>query len=201
VSDDESGKDSSGVQILVVDDNPSFRCLLVSTLRKLGYDVAEAEDGGEAWKMYQQSDVPIMICDYMMPEIDGLELCRRIRAVGRPRYTYIILLTGMSGKEHFLAGMEAGADDFIVKPFDREQLHARIRVAERILSLQAENAELKQLLPMCSYCRKIRDDQQYWQTLEHYLQDHAGAQFSHGICPGCWKDHVEPKMGIPYPTR
>ena len=125
------------MKILIAEDDTVSRLLLNATLKKLGHEVLAMENGRDAWSAWQEEHFPLLISDWMMPHVDGLELCRLIRAKGRTEYTYIILLTALGGKGSYLAGMEAGADDFITKPFDEEQLSARLRVAKRILDLQA----------------------------------------------------------------
>jgi diguanylate cyclase (GGDEF)-like protein len=123
------------MKILVAEDDATSRLLLSAILRKLGHAVTAVEDGHNAWEALQQDEYAILISDWMMPNVDGLELCRMVRATPDSQYTYIILLTSMDSKGSYLEGMDAGADDFITKPFDHELLAARLRVAERILAL------------------------------------------------------------------
>jgi sigma-B regulation protein RsbU (phosphoserine phosphatase) len=182
------------MKVLIVDDDTVTRLLLVATLRKLGYEPITARNGREAWQIFQNDTFPILISDWMMPELDGLELCRLVRAENRTRYTYIILLTMLGGKGCFLEGMRAGADDFITKPFDEDQLAARLHVAQRIVNLQREIKQLQGLLPICSYCKKIRDDREQWQQLEHYIASRTDAVFSHGICNECYARYVQPQL-------
>ena len=124
------------VKILIADDNATMRALPAMLLRKWGYQVLEAADGVAAWEMLQRESVSFVISDWMMPEVDGRELIRRIRASGRPHYVYTILLTARSEQEDLVAGMEAGADDFVTKPYQREELHVRLRAGERIIKLE-----------------------------------------------------------------
>lgn len=131
------------MKMLVAEDDATSRVILAHVLHQLGHEVLETADGEEAWAAFQREHVPLLISDWMMPGLDGLELVRRIRAAGRPRYTYVILLTVLGGKRNYLEAMQAGTDDFITKPFDVDQLHARLRVAERILGLQTELRELE----------------------------------------------------------
>jgi sigma-B regulation protein RsbU (phosphoserine phosphatase) len=173
------------VKILVAEDDPVSRLVVSSTLRKLGHHVTEAADGLAAWGSFQQTPFPMVVSDWMMPGIDGLELCRRIRAEDRVRYTYVILLTALSGRARYLEGMEAGADDFLTKPLDVDELRIRLRVAERVLGLQAEVKQLEGLLPICAYCKKIRDEGDSWVRVESYIEQRTDAAFSHGICPEC----------------
>ena len=131
------------MKILIAEDDATSREILAHVLRQLGHEVVEAVNGEEAWAVFQREHVSLLISDWMMPGLDGLQLCRRIRAEQRPRYTYIILLTVLGGKRNYLEAMEAGTDDFITKPFDVDQLHARLRVTERILGLQTELREIE----------------------------------------------------------
>jgi phosphoserine phosphatase RsbU/P len=135
-----------------------------------------------------------LISDWMMPDINGLELSQRIRSAGRTRYTYIILLTVLGGKESYLEGMDAGADDFMTKPFDKDQLGSRLRVAERVLALQEEVRQLEGLLPICMYCKKIRDEKEQWSQIEQYIDARTDASFSHSICPDCYDTEVIPEL-------
>jgi CheY-like chemotaxis protein len=144
----------------------------------------------------------------MMPEMDGVEVCRRARTMLGQVQLYIILLTALDSEDDIVTGLEAGADDYVTKPFDHRELHARIDVGKRILDLQsdlsnrireleasiAREKTLQGLLPICSYCKKVRDDQNYWQQVEGYIEDHADVSFSHGICPDCYTNIVEPQL-------
>lgn len=182
------------MRILVAEDDKVSRLVLSTGLRKLGHEVIEAADGEEAWALFRSGDVHMVVTDWMMPNMDGLQLCRSIRAELESKYTYIIMLTALGGKESYLEGMNAGADDFITKPFDIDGLTARLRVAERILKLQAEVRQLEGLLPICTYCKKIRSDDDAWQAIEVYLTRQTEASFSHGICPECYESHVRPQL-------
>ena len=123
------------MKILIAEDDTTSRLLFSATLRKLGYAVTAVENGQKAWEAWKQDEYPLLISDWMMPDIDGLQLCKMIRAEPSLQYTYVILLTALDSKGSYLEGMDGGADDFITKPFDEEQLAARLRVAERILAL------------------------------------------------------------------
>jgi DNA-binding response OmpR family regulator len=180
--------------VLIAEDDAVSRLLLTTTLKKLGHQVVTAEDGQRAWDRFQDEHFPLLISDWMMPGVDGLELCRLVRAERRSRYTYVILLTVLGGKVSYLEGMSAGADDFMTKPFDEEQLAARLRVAERIMNLQTEVKQLEGLLPICAYCKKIRDEADHWAPVEVYLARRTEASFSHGICPECFEAQVAPEL-------
>lgn len=178
------------MNILIADDDSTSRLVLSATLKKIGHQVTMAKSGEEALEVFDRIHVPLLISDMMMPGMDGLELCRRVRAANRRKYTYFILLTSVGGKSGYLVGMKAGADDFITKPFDEEQLAARLVVAERILSLQSQVKHLSGLLPICSHCKKVRDDQNYWQQVEFYIAKRTDAKFTHSYCPDCFNKAV-----------
>jgi phosphoserine phosphatase RsbU/P len=174
------------MKILTAEDDKTSLFMLRESLRKLGHEVDCAEDGKAAWTLFQRDYYHVLISDWMMPQMDGLSLCRMIRSMHRDHYTYIILLTSLEGKGNYLKGMQAGADDFITKPFDADHLNARLHVAERILQLHRHVQNLEGFLPICCYCKKIRDEKNRWHTLESYIEPRSGAQFSHGICPECF---------------
>jgi DNA-binding response OmpR family regulator len=197
------------VQILIAEDDLVSRRALEATLIKWGFKVRAVADGAAAWEALQEDRAPkLAILDWMMPKMDGLELCRQARAEPRSEMTYLILLTAKGTKEDLVAGLEAGADDYLIKPFNREELKARVQVGMRVVNLQTRLAErvreleaalsrvkqLQGLLPICSYCKKIRDDQNYWRQIDTYFADHSDAQFSHGICPTCYETVVQPEL-------
>lgn len=197
------------MRILIAEDDRVSRRVLEATLTKWGYDVIVTCDGDEAWQELRSKDAPkLAILDWMMPEIDGVEVCRKVRETPHSQPTYIILLTARGRKEDIVAGLQAGADDYVTKPFDREELRARVQVGVRIVELQMSLADrvreledaisqikqLQGLLPICSYCKKIRDDQNYWQQVETYITGHSEAQFSHGVCPDCYEKYVKPEL-------
>lgn len=124
------------MKILVVDDDAFLRRVVVTRLKRTGYDPVEAENGQEAWQILQTSPIRYVITDWMMPEMDGLELTRKIRGADLSAYTYIILLTARESQDDIVAGLEAGADDYIVKPFDPEEFRARVAIGARILNLE-----------------------------------------------------------------
>lgn len=132
--------------VLIADDDPASRRLLERAVQSFGHQVVAAKNGSEAWEQLNSGDFTFVITDWMMPGFDGLELCRRIRGSVRPDYVYIIMVTSNSGQEDLITGMNAGADDFIVKPIDRRELQVRMRAAERILRLQQELREKNQQL-------------------------------------------------------
>lgn len=174
------------MRILIADDDRLSTMILGRTLEKWGYEVAVAHDGLEAWAQVMGATPPsIAIIDWMMPGLDGIEFCRRVRATPLPSALYLILLTARTGRTDLVDGLEAGADDYISKPFDPDELRARIHVGERTLGLMASIKRLTGLLPICCYCKRIRSDTDYWEQVESYITDHTDARFSHGICPAC----------------
>ena len=182
------------MKILVVDDDQVSRRMLEGLLSKQGYEVLVAANGREAWEIYRRENISVVITDWIMPEVDGLRLCQMIRGMGRQKYTYIILITVMTGKGSYLEGIEAGADDFLNKPFDPDVLRARLHVAKRLLDLQAEVHQLQGMLPICSYCKRIRNDDNLWTQVEAYVSEHSDADFTHGICPQCEDKYVRPQL-------
>jgi two-component system cell cycle response regulator len=125
--------------ILIADDSRMSRVLLRGTLKRWGYDVIEAEDGGRAYQILSQPDAPrLAILDWVMPHMTGPEVCRRIRETHREPYTYILLLTSKNTKDETVEGLEAGADDYVTKPFDEHELQVRLRAGKRIVDLQAD---------------------------------------------------------------
>src|SRR5258706_2767225 len=180
------------MRVLIADDDPIFRSLMARRLRKLGYEALEADDGLKAWQLYQEQDINLVLCDWLMPELDGLGLCRHIRGQRKRQYTYIILITVLNARVNYEAGIEAGADDLLNKADDLGLLKARLQVAQRILALQDEVKHLQGLLPICQYCKRICDNQNLWTEIEAYIAEHSDADFSHGICPECMEKHVRP---------
>jgi phosphoserine phosphatase RsbU/P len=197
------------MKVLIAEDEPDSRQLLQIMVGKWGYEPVAARDGVEALEALQQPDAPpLALLDIMMPRMDGLEVCRRAKEDARAVHVYVIMLTAKTLPKDIVRGLEAGADDYLTKPFDPNELRARMRVGERILELQRNLTErvaeleealsrvkqLQGLLPICSYCKKIRDDQNYWEQVESYISRHTEAQFSHSICPDCYAQFVTPDI-------
>lgn len=190
--------------ILIAEDDPTSRTLLKAVLQKGGHEVVAASDGAEAWRILQQPDAPrLALLDWMMPGLDGVTVVRKVRAVPTDRPPYLIMLTTRSERSDIIEGLDAGADDYLVKPWDPGELRARIGVGCRLLNLQDRLAEkigelqealdqvrtLEGILPICSFCKKIRDDRNYWRQVEDYVGSHSEAKFSHSICPECMSKH------------
>jgi sigma-B regulation protein RsbU (phosphoserine phosphatase) len=188
------------MRILIAEDDFTSLTVLAGVLKKEGHEVAATVNGAEAWQALQRPDAPALaILDWIMPEMDGLEVVRRVRALQTDRPSYIIMLTTKGEKADIIAGLEAGANDYLAKPFDPGELRARVEVGRRMVEMQDALADkieelrqaldqiktLRGIVPICMHCKQIRDDQGYWNQLEVYVRDHTEAEFSHGICPGC----------------
>jgi sigma-B regulation protein RsbU (phosphoserine phosphatase) len=195
--------------VLVADDLDVNRKLLRSLLTPEGYEVVEAKNGVDAYNMLQGATVPMVgLIDWEMPEMEGIEVCRETRKLQFSPPIYLILLTVRDSKQDTVAGLQGGANDYITKPFDKTELLARVSIGRQMVQLQQALTErvaelrdalvsVKQLgglLPICSYCKKIRDDQNYWQQVESYVGEHSHAKFSHSICPECYEEIVKPQM-------
>ena len=188
------------MKILIAEDDSVSRRLLEAALVKWGHEVVVTRDGEEAWQQLQLAGAaPLLILDWLMPKMDGVAVCRKARTALAFKSTYIVLLTSRGNKEDVVKGLDAGADDYVTKPFDPEELRARVQVGCRMVELQSALADrvteletalarvnqLHGLLPICCYCKKIRDDQNYWHRVESYITVHSDVRFSHGICPDC----------------
>ena len=179
------------MKILIAEDDPVSAKILQFTLENGGHEVVAVTTGQLAWEAFDLEPTRVVISDWMMPELDGLQLCGKIRARPKTDYTYFILLTAIhTGRENLRRAMSAGVDDFLTKPLDREAIMMRLRVAERIVEFTQQIRQLKELIPICMYCKKVRDDSNYWQAVESYIAHHTGSSFSHGICPECFEKHV-----------
>ena len=198
------------MKILIAEDERVSRRLLELTLIGWGHEVIVTERGEEAWAILEQEDSPsLAILDWMMPGMDGIEICRRVRQRQTSSQTYLILLTAKSSKANVVEGLIAGANDYVTKPFDRDELRARLKVGETVLDLQQKLAGslieladtrgevrvLQGILPICSYGKHVRDDKDYWQSVECYLSEHSEAEFSHSICPACYVTMINPQLG------
>ena len=190
------------MRALIADDDRGTAIVLKSALERMGLDVVVAHDGNEAWAVLQgDPGIALTVLDWMMPGADGPELCRRIRGDDSHAHMYVILLTSRDASADLVAGLDAGADDYLIKPLESEELRARVqvglrvhglqeRLSEQVAELQTALSRVKQLtglLPICSYCKSVRTDQNYWERVDHYMTQHTDVQFSHGICPACYE--------------
>ena len=191
------------MRILVAEDEPLTRRVLETTLALSGYEVEGVDDGQTAWNVLERErDIRLALLDWMMPGLDGPELCRRLRQRAGV-YVYIILLTVRDRKEDVVLGLQSGADDYVTKPFDPQELFSRIRAGERILNLESCLAQkvheleealahvkrIQGLLPICMHCKKVRDVKNVWHLLESYVQENSEAIFTHSLCQDCLRTH------------
>ncbi|MDX2194104.1 MAG: response regulator [Gemmatimonadales bacterium] len=175
------------MRILIAEDDAVSRTLLKGLLERFGFEVLVTSGGHEAWERFQRERPKLVITDWLMPDLDGLELTRRIRADrAHHRYVYVMVLTAQSGKRSYMEGMNAGADDFLVKPFDPDELLARLRVAERVLKLEDELSRIEALLPTCPDCRKLKQPDGSWVPLGRAAVKAPAS--SRPICPDCSRD-------------
>jgi len=197
------------MRILVAEDGKVDRLRLEKILSEWGFEVESFRDGNKTMARLSEPDPPrLCILDWVMPGIEGTELCRRIREKFPEESFYLIILTARQGIDNVIEGLSAGADDYVTKPFVSRELRQRIDVGVRVLGLeqllskkvnQLEEAledvkSLQGLLPICSYCNKIRNDEDYWEKVETYITRHADVEFSHSICPTCYEQHVQPML-------
>jgi len=178
------------MNVLLVDDDSVSRVLLASALRRAGWTVLVAEDGRDALDLHGREKVHLVISDWQMPRMDGLELCRRVRASDAPDYTYFILITATNlSRGNYERAMGSGVDDFLVKPLDFIQTDLRLRAASRLLGYANRLRELESIIPVCAHCRRLRDDRDAYLQMEDYFAKRAGVRFSHGVCPECAREH------------
>jgi sigma-B regulation protein RsbU (phosphoserine phosphatase) len=138
--------------------------------------------------------VRIVVSDWMMPEMNGLDLCRHVRERADGNYTYFILLTARQGEDDYREAMAAGVDDFLARPLERQELMIRVMVAKRIIKFATQARQLKMLLPICMYCKKVRNDNDCWEKIDEYIHQNTGTDFSHGVCPDCYEKVAVPEM-------
>lgn len=190
------------MKILALEDQPVPAMLLSALLKAMGSEVEMVTDGETAWNCLVEGGHRVVVSDWKMAGMDGLDLCRRIRQRGGD-YVYFILISSQKiTKESRRLALDAGVDDFLMKPVDPDELGMRLHVAERIIGLTTQVKKLASFIPICSYCKKIRDDQAYWQGIEEYLSEQQGATLSHGVCPTCHDNILTPQlraMGIDPP--
>lgn len=192
-------EDMNKPRILVLDDDANLRKTLADILRLKGYETVQAKDGMDGLAQMKEHPFNLALIDIGLPDISGIEVLKRIKT-DYPT-TEVIILTGNADLFSAIEATNSGAFSYLIKPYDIDQLAINIRRAvekrqaamareQLILELQAALAQVKQLegiIPICMYCKKIRDDQESWQQLESYISAHSEAHFSHGICPDCYK--------------
>ena len=195
--------------VLVADDEPVSRTVVGAMLRKAGYAVLYAPDGEEAWQLLDAADPPLLaLLDWEMPGMQGPEIVQKLRRKTAASPTYLILLTSRDSQADIVQGLRAGADDYVTKPANEDELIARVNVGARVVQLQAALADrvrsleealanvkaLQTLLPMCAYCKSVRNDQNYWEKVETYFAQHSNVSFTHSYCPSCFERYVKPDL-------
>ncbi len=205
---------SEEIEILVVDDDPDILFATARVVRKAGYPVVEASSGGECLQKIRESKPDILLLDVLLPDAEGPDICRRIKGDADLKSIYVILISGVrTASDDQADGLDGGADGYIARPISNRELVARVRAMERILTAERERdrlivrlqdalAKVKTLsgmLPLCSYCKNIRDDEGYWNQIEAYIAKHSDAEFSHSICPDCAEKHF-PEMDLYGPS-
>jgi DNA-binding response OmpR family regulator len=200
------------LKVLVTDDDPDVLLLTTTVLRRAGYEVLEASTGGECLEALRASRPDLVLLDVMLPDMSGVEVCQQIKADQDLQHTFVILASGIRiSSDSQAEGLNYGADGYIVRPISNKELVARVQSMERIklaedallekerqqeeliLKLQEALAEIKTLkgfIPICASCKKIRDDEGYWNQLEAYISKHTEAIFSHGLCPECAEQYM-----------
>jgi DNA-binding response OmpR family regulator len=188
------------VRILVADDDAIGRRVLERALGASGHDVLVVPDGADAWQVLAAPDPPALaILDWMMPELTGVELCRKVRETVCAVEPYLIVLTSRGASEDVVTALQAGANDYVTKPFEIEELRARVSVGERVVTLQQQLSDrvraleeafahvhqLQGLIPICAWCGQVRNDGNFWEQVSSYLEKRSGLQFTHAICPPC----------------
>lgn len=204
--------------IIVTDDDPTMLALTGAILRRAGYEVFEASTGAECLETTHRHHPDLILLDVILPDISGVELCRRIKADTDLCMTFIVLLSGVQTSSEYQAdGLNVGADGYIVKPISNKELVARVQAMERIKNAEdllrrkekeqeelikklrvalVEVKTLRGLMPICASCKKIRDDEGYWDRLESYLTKHTDAVFTHGLCPECFSKSMAEVRGM-----
>ena len=209
----DQGPSNPRGDLLAVDDNPHNLRLLLGILSQQGYHVRPAASGRMALTAAYASPPDLVLLDIRMAHMDGYEVCQHLKADNRTRDIPIIFLSALSDVSKKVKAFEVGGVDYITKPFQSEEVLMRVATHLKIQALQKSLREkvgqledaltkidtLHGLLPICSYCKNIRDDAGYWQQVEVYIAQHSSAEFSHSICPNCLKRHypnIHKKMGL-----
>jgi phosphoserine phosphatase RsbU/P len=190
------------MKILVADDELVSRTLIEGYLQYWGYVPVCVSHGKEALEILKGPEAPLIaILDWMMPYMSGPEVCQAVQRLQKPIPPYLLLVTSKSDKRDIVRGLQAGAQDYVTKPYDVNELQARVDVgrrmvqlqqllAQRITELEEATRQIKQLrglLPICCRCKKVREDDGYWSEVETYISGHTDTKFSHSFCPDCYQ--------------
>ena len=201
--------DNKPATLLIVDDNEMNREVVTELLGEmLECEIIQASDGAMALEILKAAAIDLVLLDVNMPGMDGYAVCRAIRAADETCEIPVIFLTGQRDSDFIVKGFEAGGSDYLLKPYESRELLARVHVhlelklqrdelKRRNSELEATIARVKRLegiIPICMYCKKIRNDDTMWQRFEQYIGEHLDAQFTHGVCPECFNDQVKKIM-------
>lgn len=182
------------MKILLVEDDAVTAAMCAAFLKTLSHEVVAVANAERARDEAESGDFQIILCDWRLPGKSGLEFCRELRSRDTGSYPYFILITSVQGNEKLMEAMDAGIDDFLAKPLDFQALSVRLRVANRILDFHSRIGALEELIPICMYCKKIRKDTTYWESVETYFTSHTGADFTHSLCPDCYEERIKPQL-------
>jgi DNA-binding response OmpR family regulator len=182
------------MKVLAIEDQALAGMQLAATVRVLGHEVDLVNDSAEASRRLSTGAYRVVVSDWRMPGLDGLDLCRMVRARGGDYVYFILISTTRITKQTREEALAAGVDDFLTKPVDPDELGMRLHVAQRIIEFAAQVKQLESILPICGYCKKVRDDGKYWKEIEAYIGQRQGTQFSHSICPDCYSRIMIPQL-------
>ena len=181
------------MKILIADDDPVLRTVINAGLKALGHKVVACESGAQALAALRESPFQVLITDWSMPEMDGIQLTQALRKMPRDAYTYVIMLTGRGTREDYLTGVRAGVDALLVKPMDGALLEAQLSIAARVVAAAAHTQRLESIMTVCSYCKRVRAND-VWVNMEQYVAKEFKTLPSHTYCPSCFAEKVEPEM-------
>jgi phosphoserine phosphatase RsbU/P len=182
------------MKILIVEDQLIAATQLMSVIHSLGHEVEHVQDSTQALERVWKGGFRVVVSDWKMPGMSGLDLCRQIRTQGGDYVYFILVSLTRVNRDNRKMALDAGVDDFLTKPVDPDELSMRFHVADRILGLSAQVRQLEEFLPICGYCKNVRDDQRYWQRIEAYFGQHAGTRFTHSVCPACYDKFIAPEL-------
>ncbi len=182
------------MKVLAIEDQPVAALHLRAVLKSLGHEAEMVTNATDAWRQLMQGGFRVVVSDWRMPGMDGLDLCRLVRNRGGDYIYYILISSTAITRDSRAEALAAGVDDFLAKPVNPDELGMRLHVAERIITLSAQVKQLESFIPICSHCKKIRDDKKYWQEVETYFAERQGSRFSHGICPDCYQSVIAPQL-------
>jgi phosphoserine phosphatase RsbU/P len=181
------------MKIVIADDDPVLRMVISAGMKALGHKVVACETGAQAWASLRETHAHVLITDWSMPEMDGIQLTQALRKMPAASYTYVIMLTGHGTREDYLTGVRAGVDAFLIKPMDGALLEAQLGIAARILGQQEHTKRMESIMTVCSYCKRVKNEGS-WVGMEEYVARQFKTLPSHSYCPTCFAENVEPEM-------